>query len=102
MPKPKAEANIIDLLATDKSQYFAQSRPIIVLSFNHRVCFFKGISSGNEEICHFYARAITRRKVWFYLRMQPKKLDDIVHEQTVVCRSCGGLLAIEKEKNCNE
>ena len=31
LPKPKAEVIIIDLLATDKSWYFAQPHPIIVL-----------------------------------------------------------------------
>ena len=32
LPKPKAEVIIIDLLATDKSRYFAQPHPIIVLA----------------------------------------------------------------------
>ena len=32
LPKPKDEVIIIDLLATDKSRYFAQPHPIIVLA----------------------------------------------------------------------
>ena len=42
---------VIDLLATDKSRYFALSRPIIVLSFGHRVCFLSAISrkSGRKK-----------------------------------------------------
>ena len=32
LPKPKAEVIIIDLLATDKSRYFAQPYPTIVLA----------------------------------------------------------------------
>ena len=42
---------------------------IIVLSFDHRVCFFNEYP-GSEAICHFHARAIARRrKAWFHLRM---------------------------------
>ena len=37
LPKPKARRQIIDLRDTDKSRYFAIS--IIVLSFDHQVCF---------------------------------------------------------------
>ena len=79
--------------------------------FDHRICFL--MNSGNEAICHFHARAITRRrKAWFHLRMSristlaklsQTQLDDIAHEQTHylssdICRSRGGLSANEKEE----
>ena len=47
----------------------------------------------SEAICHFQARAITRRrKEWFHLRMSrtlfiaKTQLDEIAHEQTIICR----------------
>ena len=51
---------------TDKSRYFAITEfNIIVLSFDHRVCYLM-----SKLICHFHAIAIAgRRKAWFHLRM---------------------------------
>ena len=41
---------IIDLLATDKSRYFAQPRPIIVNYFHrHRYCHYK---HSHYQQCH--------------------------------------------------
>ena len=43
-------------------------------------------------ICHFHARAISRRrKAWFHIRLSRalfavKSLDDIEYEQTIICR----------------
>ena len=74
-------------LESDKSRYFA------ITEFSY--CFIVWstcISSGSEAICHFHAR----RKAWVLLRMSrilfaaicqsQTQLDDIVHEQTIICR----------------
>ena len=51
LPQPSASANNIDLLATDKSQYFAQPRPIIVNYCQH-------IKSSSSNHHYYYCVAI--------------------------------------------
>ena len=86
---------IIDLRDIDKSRYFAITR--VVLSFDHRVCFFNEYLRETKRSAIFHTRAIPRRrKAWFHLRMSrilfvakhlsQAQLDDIAHEQTITCR----------------
>ena len=86
---------IIDLRDTEKSRYFAITEFNNCLTIRSPACFLLNIALWmvSEAICHFYARAITRRrKEWFYLRMSrtlftaKTQLDDIAHEQTIICR----------------
>ena len=80
---------------TEKSRYFAITEFNNCLIIRSPVCFLLNIALWmvSEAICHFYARAITRRrKEWFHLRMSrtlftaKTQLDDIAHEQTIICR----------------
>ena len=56
--------DLYDLRDTDKSRYFAITEfNNNVLTFDHRVCFFNEYPwEVKTVICHFYARAITRRR----------------------------------------
>ena len=72
------------LFAEDKSQYFGVTESsIIVLSFDHQVCFFNEHLWEAKRSAIFPARAIARRKEWFRLRMnrillaKKAQLDDI-------------------------
>ena len=82
---------------------------MIVLSIDHRVCFFNEYPRESEAICHFHARAMARRrKGRFPLRMC-RILFATRNSWTalrssrplcvaVICRSRGGLSANEKKK----
>ena len=73
------------LFAEEKSQYFGVNEfSIIVLSFDHQVCFFNEHLWEAKRSAIFRARAIARRrKEWFRLRMnrilfaKKAQLDDI-------------------------
>ena len=69
------------IIAARSPRYFAQPRSIIVLSFDDRVCFF------NE-----YPREAKRSAIFTQEWSQKgekhgcTQLDDIAHEQTIICR----------------
>ena len=75
-------------LDNDKSRYVV----ITELNNNCFIIWSTCISLESKAICHFH----TRRKVWVLLRMSrilfaarclsQTQLDDIVHEQTIICR----------------
>ena len=73
------EALIIDLRDTDKSRYFALPRSIIVLSFDHRVCFLMDIF---RKRCDLPFSPKSDRK-------KEKSLVSVTHEQNIICRSRG-------------
>ena len=60
------------------------------------------ISSGSEATSHFHARAIASSVLSFTYEQNiicsQTQLDDIAHEQTIICRSSGGFSASEKEE----
>ena len=88
-----------------------KSRYIAITEFNNCCIIWSPcISSGSKAICHFHAR----RKAWVLLRMSrilfaakcqsQTQLDDIVHEQTIICRQLfaghvGGFRPMKRKKN---
>ena len=78
---------ITDLRDTNKSRYLAITSSIIVLSFDHRVCFLMNIFGKPSDL------PSRRRKAWFHLRMSTilfaagqTRLEDIAHERGLICR----------------
>ena len=79
---------------TDKSRYFAitEFNNIIVLSFDHRVCFLRNIFGKRSDLP--FSRKSDRKKeksVVSFTHEQnsicsQKQLNDIVHEHTIICR----------------
>ena len=82
------EALIIDLRDTDKSRYFALPRSIIVLSFDHRVCFLMDIF---RKRCDLPFSPKSDRK-------KEKSLVSFTREQNIICRSRGWLTASERKE----
>ena len=92
---------LTDLLATDKSWYFALSRPIIVLSLGHRVCFLSAISrkSGRKK-----EKSVIEFTHEQNLIRSQTQLSDFAHEQTIICsqlfaRHVVGSLPMKRKKN---
>ena len=58
LPKPKAEANQLIGETLTNHDILRQPSSIIVLSFDHRVCFHIFFTSWQlrEAICHFFSR----------------------------------------------
>ena len=93
---------IIDLRDTDKSRYFAITVcSIIVLSFDHRVCFFnenpreakrsaiftQERSQEGEKQGFLYAyEEYYLQPVWFAAKHFQTQLYGIAHKQTIICR----------------
>ena len=101
------EALIIDLRDTDKSRYFAQPRSIIVLSFDHRVCFLMDIFGKrcglpfSPKSDHKKEKSLVSFTHEQNIICSQTNLDDIAHEQTIIFRSRGGLTANGKEEKTN-
>ena len=75
------------LLATDKSRYFAQPRPIIVLSFDHQVCFHILVTSWQlrEVIYYFSLKNMVPITHEQNIICSKTRLDGTTHEQTIIC-----------------
>ena len=78
---------IIDVRDTGKSRYFAQPRSIIVLSFDHQVCFLMNMFGKRSDLPFFTQE---RSRVVSFTHEQniicsQTQLDNIAHAQTIIC-----------------
>ena len=80
---------------------------IIVLSFDHQVCFHILISSWKlgEAVCHFSFENVVPTTHEQNVICSKTRLDGTTHEQTIICRQLfagGGLSAnVKKGKNAS-
>ena len=108
----------VDLRDTDKSRCFAITEFKNCFIIRPPSLFLMNIFGKRSDLSFFHTRTTARRrKALFRLRMSrilfaaqhlsPKQLDDIAHEQTIVCRKLFagqvvGFWPIKRKKNCVE
>ena len=68
---------------TGKSWYLAKARPIIVLSFGHRVCFSHHSDRKKEKSVVSFTH---EQNISCSQKLSQTHLDDIAQEQTIICR----------------
>ena len=92
----------INLLTTDKSQYF------VITEFKHRVCFHILITSWHlrEAICHFSLENVVPITHEQNVISSKTGLDSTTHEQTIIHRQLFGCHMVgsrpmEKKRNAS-
>ena len=101
--KASAKYWIIDLRVTDKSRYFA------ITEFNNFIArspslfsYFNQFLAAQRSDLPFFSRERSSKYAWVEYYLHQAHSDGTTHQQTIICRSRGGLAATGKrEKNAS-